>query len=167
MEVAKKIDIKLEEFFKGVPHLSDSTRTTLANIWPWFALVGGLFQLAAAKGLYDLLHIADNLDKALGSLAIYTTGSSAGPSSFDKNVIYLGIAMVVVDAVILLIAFPKLRSHEKAGWNLIFLAALVNVVYSVVQIFTFNQGFSSFLGGLIGSAIGFYLLYEVKAKFNK
>ena len=165
MEAVKNIDKNLEKSFKDLPHLPESTREGLAKIWPWLALIGGILQLLAGLALYRLANYANNLNDLVNSL--YVTTAKVGPSSFDKTVIYVGVAVLVVEAILLLMAFPKLQKRERAGWNLLFLGALINVVYSVLQIFTYDRGFGSFVGGLIGSAVGFYLLYEIKAKFSK
>jgi hypothetical protein len=76
------------------------------------------------------------------------------------------VAVLAVEAVILLLAFPKLQKRQRAGWDLLFLGALINVVYAVLQIFTYQRGVGSFIMSLIGSALGFYLLLEVKSKFS-
>ncbi len=161
MEAVKNIEKSIEKAFKDLPHLPESSREGLAKVWPWLALIGGIVQLLAAWSLYRLADWAD----ATVSLAAYYR-VDVGPSSFDKTVIYLGVAVLAVEAVILLMAYPKLKNRQRAGWDLLFLAALVNVAYSVVQIFTYDRGFGSFLFGLIGSAIGFYLLFEIKSKFT-
>lgn len=166
MKALKGIEDKLGDFFKGLPQLPDSSKEGLVNIWPWLALVAGILQLWAAWALYDLSKFASRLGDIADSLSIYYTGNSVGPSSMDKTIIYLGIVILVVDAVILLMAFPKLKVRAKSGWDLLFLASVLNLAYAVVQIFTYNRGVGSFIGSLIGSAIGFYLLFQVREKFG-
>lgn len=167
MEAVKKLESSLEKVFKDLPHLPESTRSGLASIWPWLALIGGVLQLFAAMALYRLADYASGLYDLANSLSVYYGVQNVGPTSFDKTIIYLGVAVLAVEAVILLMAFPKLQKRQKAGWNLLFLGALINVVYSVLQIFTYNRGMGSFVMSLIGSALGFYLLFEVKGKFSK
>jgi hypothetical protein len=167
MQAVKKMETSLQKSFKDLPHLPESTRTSLANIWPVLALIAGILQIWAAYSLYHLVNWADRLNDLANSLSIYVTDQAAGPTAMDKTVIYLGVAMLAVEGIIMLIAFPKLQKRQKAGWDLLFLAALLNVAYAVVQIFTFNRGFGSFIMSLIGTAIGFYLLFEVRSKFTK
>lgn len=166
MEAVKNIEKSLENIFKDLPHLPESTRKGLANIWPWLVLIGGLVQLWAALTLYRLANYTDGLYDLANSLsAIYGVGQ-VGPSGFDRTVIYLGVVVLVVEAILLLMAFPKLKNRAKQGWNLIFLVALINVAYSVLQIFTYGRGFGSFIFSLIGSAISFYLLFEIRGQFG-
>ena len=162
MGTLESLETKIAGIFKDVPQLPNSSKEGLAQVWPWLALIGGVLQLWAAWALY---HLA-NFTNRLLDIAYYNSGNTYGPSSFDKTIIYLGAIMLAVDAVILLMAFPKLQKREKGGWNLLFLAALINLAYGVVQIFTYNRGFGAFLGSLIGSAIAFYLLFQVREKFG-
>ncbi len=166
MGALAKLEDSIGKIFKDLPQLPDSTKEGLAKVWPWLALIGGVLQLFAALALWRLASWADRVTDLANSLSVYYSGYTAGPSSFDKTVIYLGVAMLVVEAVILLMAFPKLQKRERGGWNLLFLAGLINLVYGVVQIFTFERGIGSFVMSLIGSAVVFYLLFQVREKFG-
>lgn len=166
MENVHKIEKQLEGTFKDLPQLSDSTRETLANIWPWLALIGGIVQLWAAWILYALTSVASSYLDAINSLSLATTGQNIGPTGLDKTIIYLGIILLIVDAVILLMAFPLLQKRSRRGWDLLFLAALINLAYGVLQIFTYQRGFMTFVGSLIGSFIAFYLLFQIRGKFG-
>lgn len=166
MGVVQQAESSLEKVFNDLPQLPASSKEALAKVWPWLALIGGVIQLFAALALWRLVDWAERVTDAANSLSIYYTGYSAGPTGFEKMVIYIGVVVLLVDAVLLLMAFPKLQKRLKSGWDLLFLASLLNLVYAVLQIFTFQRGFGSFLGGLVGSAIGFYLLFQVKEKFT-
>lgn len=166
MSALKTIESKLEGVFKDLPPLSEPSKEILAQVWPWLALVGGVVQLFAAYALYNLANYAARIIDVANNLSVYTTGIVAAPSDFDKNVIYLGIAVLLADAVILLLAFPKLQKREKAGWDLLLLGAVLNLLYAFLQIFTYQRGFGSFIFSLLGSAVGFYLLFQVRQKFR-
>lgn len=165
MSSIKKIEDKMAASFKDLPHLPESSRKGLADIWPWLALIGGILQLVVAFGLWQLTRVVGAYTDLANSLAAYT-GQTVGLTSTDKMVIYLGIVILLADAVILLMAFPKLQQRLRAGWDLLFLAALVNLAYAVVTIFIDGRGLGSFIMSLVGSAIGFYLLFEVREKFG-
>lgn len=162
MVVLQNIENKLAGAFKDLPQLSASSKEALAKFWPWLALIAGIVQLLAALTLWRLLRLGD----VTNDITLYYSGVAAGPSAFDKTVIYLGVAMLVVDAVILLIAYPHLKRRAKQGWDLLFLGTLVYAAYSVLQIFTYQRGIGDFIFGLLGSAIGFYLLFQVREKFG-
>lgn len=152
--------------FKGAPAMPEKGKETLVKVWPWIALVVGILQLLAAWGVWELTHVANVLNNFANSLNVYGANVNTGLSAGDKLAIYLGVIVLVVDAVLLLLAFPKLKIRVKQGWDLLFAGALLNVLYAVVAIFINGRGFGSFLFSLIGSVIGFYLLFQVKGKYT-
>ena len=165
MEMLKKVEVKLEEAFKDLPALPDSSKEALAKFWPWLALIMGIVQLMAAWALWRLTRVVDVLNEVANYYTAYT-GKHLGLSATDKMVIYLGIIVLAADAVILLMAYAPLKERSKKGWDLLFLGAMLNVVYSVISIFVNGRGLMSFLSSLLGTAIGLYLLFQVKGKFN-
>src|SRR6185437_8492211 len=80
--------------------------------------------------------------------------------------LWLGLIALLVQAIIYIAAFPGLREHKKNGWNLLFYGALLNVVYGVIVLFTAYGGMSQLIWSVIGSAIGFYLLYQVRSYYG-
>ena len=166
MAVLQNTEQKLGDLFKGLPPLSKSAKESLANAWPWIALVFGVLQLLAAYWLWKLARLTTVLNDFANSLSVAYGGESVGLSSMDKTIIYLGVAILVVDAVILLMAFPHLQKRSRRGWDLLFLGSVLNVVYSVVTLFISGRGVGSFLMGLLGSAVGFYLLFQVRELYK-
>jgi hypothetical protein len=162
MELVKKAETALAGVFKGAPKMSDSAKESLVKAWPWLALIFGVLQLWAAWSLYELVRAYDRVDTVLG--AYFNTYSAYTGS--DKFFIYLSLAVLVIDAIILLVAYPKLARRQKRGWDLIFLGALLNLVYGVLNLFVAGRGFGTLLGTIIGSTIAFYLLLQVREKFN-
>ncbi len=162
MTSVKTIETKLNDLFKGLPSMPENGKEALAKAWPWIALIFGVLQLLAAWSLWRLTSYVDRLNTTL--VALYTATSPL--SAFDKMVIYAGVVALLVEGVILLMAYPHLKTRSSKGWNLLFLGSLVNVAYAVVQIFISQRGFGGFLFSLLGSAVGFYLLFQVKSKYK-
>lgn len=167
MELVNKLEKQMEGIFKDLPALPKNAKDTLVSALPWIALVFGVLQLLAALGLWRLvsatnvfIDYANDLNQSLGVSAI-------GYSSADKVVIYGGILILLVDAVILLMAFQPLGKKLKRGWDLLFLSTLINVVYAFTQIFISGRGVGSFIVSLVFSAIGFYFLYQVRELYKK
>lgn len=165
MELVHSIENKLEPMFKGAPKLSDSNRKSLGDILPWLALVFGILQLIAAFLLFG----AASVSSVLVSYVEAVTGQPV-ISAFDKMLIYGGVLLVVVDAAILLLAFPKLNRRAKSGWDLLFLGAVLNAVYGIYNVLTSlvtsRTSIMSTIISIIASAIGFWLLFEVKGQFT-
>jgi hypothetical protein len=75
---------------------------------------------------------------------------------------YLGIAVFALQVVIMAAAYPGLKSHHKSGWKMLFYSGLVSLAYAVVSSFNIAGLFWS----LIGSAIGFYILFQIKSYYT-
>lgn len=166
MVLVQKIEKSLENVFKDAPALPANAKKNLVAAWPWIALLFGVIQVAAAWALWRLLDAVQPFVNISNQLSSYYGGAKVGYSSFDKTAIYLGIAVLLVDGVILLMAFSPLQKLQKRGWDLLFLGSVLNVLYSVVAVFISGRGFGSFIMGLIGSALGFYLLFQIKDSYK-
>lgn len=166
MAVLKSAEDSLSKVFKGLPPLPAEAKESLAKAWPVIALVFGVLQLFIAWGLWDVIRRFERVSDAFSSLSLYYTGTKIGLSASDKTLIYIGILMIVVDAVILLMAYPALKARSKKGWDLLFLATLINVAYAVFSLFIRDRGVGSLISSLLGSAVSFYLLFQVREKFG-
>ena len=157
----KPVEEALLPLFKGLPSLPEGGRKVLVKIWPILALVFGILQLLAAWSLWNIGHTANELVNYANQLSIATGGGAVTP---ELGVFYyLGLAVVIVDAIILLLAVAPLSAHQKKGWDLLFLGAELNLLYGLVILFdSYYGGFGNLLSTLIGSAIGFYLLFQVR-----
>lgn len=162
MKVVTKLEKTLAGLYKDAPALPNSSRETLAALWPWLALVFGVLQLAAAWALWRLTRVVDGVLNYYASYVDVRTGLSG----YDKTVIYAGIVVLAIDAGMLLMAVAPLRARQARGWDLLFLGSLLNVLYAFVSLFIEGRGAGSFILSLLGSAVGFYLLFQVKSKFR-
>ena len=163
MEQVHKLETKLGEFFKPLPALPKDSKEALVKAWPWIALVFGVLQVAAAWGLWGLVRWSDRVVNVFSS---YYTAAGVGYSSSERMVIYLALIVLLVDGVILLMAFPELKKRSRRGWDLLFIGALLNALYSVVSIFIDARGMSSLVMGALSTAVGLYLLYQVREKYG-
>ncbi len=167
MSVIKTAENRLADVFKGMPKLSESSKESLAKVWPWIALVFGVIQLAAVWGLWNYLRDYSKAADYLNGFNLYLNGNNGLLTGSEKFVIYLALIALAVDAVLLLMAYSPLKARARRGWDLLFLASLINVVYAVISLFMRGGGASDFLFSLIGSAVGFYLLFQVREKFSR
>jgi hypothetical protein len=162
MEKIRTIENKLADLFKDLPALPKNAKKTIVEYWPYVVLVIGILQLAAAWSLWRFFDRANELVTGVNSFISAYTNTVVGFTAFDKAVIYLGIAILVVQAVLLIMAFSPLKARLRKGWDLLFLVALSQVVYAVVSAFIDGRGFGSLVFGLIGAAIGFYFLFQIR-----
>jgi hypothetical protein len=165
----EKLELTLDEFLrKKAPwQMPDNARRTLANALWWLALIFGILQLLSA---YEFWRQADKVNQAVDWANSLTSvyGTSIAPH-VDKlgPFFYLSLIVLAVDGVILLLAVTKLKEHLKSGWNLLFYSMLLNVAYGVVRVFSeYGGGFGVFVWSFITSALGGYLLFQVRERFN-
>ncbi len=162
MERVRGIENKLADLFKDLPALPKSAKKIIVEYWPYVVLVIGILQLATAWSLWRFYDNANEFVGGLGSYISAYTNEAIGFSTLDKVAIFLSIAILAAQAVVLLMAYGPLRARERRGWDLLFLVALSQVAYSVLAAFIDGRGFGSLIFGLIGAAIGFYFLFQIR-----
>ncbi|MFA6509207.1 MAG: hypothetical protein WCV62_01925 [Candidatus Peribacteraceae bacterium] len=136
--------------FAKFPHLPESARQTIANIAPWIALIFG----------------------ALGLLALLSAGAMATLFSFASVVLLangitpLVLLITVIAGIIAcaleLLAFKPLGARRKKGWNYLFYGTVLTTAATLLNM---AVGYGS-LGSLVGSLIGFWLLFEVRGLYH-
>jgi len=164
MEKLQPIEKKLEDLFKDLPHFPVSTKEMLANWLKYLVLIGGVFQLLAAWGLYTW---GRDIDKIANVVNSYSSAFGVASSVQKLSIFYwISLIILLVDAVILLMAYKGVAAKQKDGWNLVFLSSLLNLVYGLFTLFNDRGGVSSLISALIGSFVSFYLLFEVRDMFK-
>ncbi len=160
------VETKLNDLFgKKAPKLPDNGKNMLVQWMPIIALVVGLGSLWSAYNLWHWAHVASSLTDYAQVLCNSYSVSGCGGVSHYSLWLWLGVAFVAAEGVLYLLAYPGLKAHSKAGWNYLFYGALLNVLYAVVSLFTdYNSG-TTFVGSLIGSAIGFYFLFQIRGSY--
>lgn len=162
MGALQSLEDQLSGLFKDLPALPKGAKDALVQYWPYLALALGVLQLLAAWGLWNLASYTN----AWLDYASRVAGTSVGYSDAEKMVIYGGVVLLVANAVIFFMAYAPLLKKAKKGWDLLFLATIINLVYGIVQIFMTSRGIGSFIGSLVGTAIGLYLLFQIRDHYT-
>lgn len=153
----------LAKVYKGTPELSLPAKKSIISIWPWVALVFGILQLLAALSLWRAGH---NLSKALDTFnSIY--GNSASGITHLNGFYWISLIVLVIDGLILVSAFPKLRVRAKSGWNLLFYGALLDLVYGILSAFNNYGGASTLVLQFLVTAVILYFLFQIRDQFMK
>lgn len=140
MGMLGKLEDTLSEYLiKKAPALPKNIKDILVAIVPWFTLIGVILSL-------PLLLAALGLSAFVMPFAYM---------SMHQNFISLILLLVVV--VLEAMSIPGLMKRQRQGWMWLFYANLVSVVSTVLS-------FS--LSGLIGLAIGFYILFQVREYYK-
>jgi hypothetical protein len=151
-------------FTKKAPALPAGGKKVIVEWAPWLALIGGIASVWTAWVLWHWAHVANAFVDYANSLSAVYGGPTVNVQRMSVG-IWLGIAVLAAEGVLYLLAFNGLREHRKSAWNLIYLGALLNVVYGVVVMFTSYGGAGNLIGSLIGSAIGLYFLFQVRSAY--
>lgn len=163
MELIHSIEKQLEGVFKNAPKIPENGRKWFVSAFPWLALIFGVLQLWAAYTLWDAGRRTNDLVQGLNEF-----GRALGVDTGVNDLgfwYWLSLAFLVVSAVLLLAAYPGLKAQKKQGWDLLFVGVLVSFVFGILMIFVDNYyggGFGRFIGTLIGTAIGLWILYQVR-----
>jgi hypothetical protein len=145
---------QLDKFFEDLFlkkigfQLPANVKEVIVKIAPWLTIIGVVVSLPAILGLFGMGSVVTSM------AAVY--GVNIGGRY------YLGIAVLVVQLVLMAMAIPGLMKREIKGWRLIYYSALVSAVYGIVS--TLNIG--GIIWSLLGSAIGLYFIYQVKSYYK-
>ncbi|MFA5004158.1 MAG: hypothetical protein WC498_02670 [Candidatus Saccharimonadales bacterium] len=167
MASTNKLESKLDEVFAKAPKIPEGGKKWFVEYLPWLSLIGGVFTLWSAYALWHWAHAVSGLVNFANQLCTAYGGGTCGSVSRFSFWVWASIVVLAVEGVLYLLAFPGLKARKKAGWNYLYYGALVNVAYAVVSIFTDNNGFGHFIGAAIGSAIGFWLLFQIRSAYTK
>ena len=157
------LETKLNDVFgRQAPPLPENARRVIVKYAPWASIILGILSLGGALTLWRWAHVAtDLIDYSNHYMSMY--GGAPSVSSNHMSVwVWVGLLVLAVEGVLYLLAYPGLRDQTKAGWNYLYWGALLNLAYIVVGLFT-EYGFSNFIGSAIGSAFGFWLLFQVRS----
>ncbi len=174
MSAVKTLEKNMSSWFKSAPTLSKGVKKQLVEAAPWAVVVIGALQMYAAWGLWEILHRLERLNHYGSSLnRIYTQQTLSGYmlSGSDRLALYLGVVVLVVDGVIFIKSYSELKKHSRRGWELAFVALLINAAYAVLSLFFYHRliidhNFDSFLFSFVWITAGFYLLFQVRDMYT-
>lgn len=142
---------KVENVFKGLPHLPPDWRDFLVKIAPYGALIGGALSIFGGLSAFGLSRWV-----GWGS---YWRLASPGASVYF---IISGIVMVASGALMLL-AYKPLEHKQLKGWVYGFWVAVANLAVNILGAFLL---YGTNLFSFVWIAVGFYLLFEIKPSFS-
>lgn len=157
-------------FIDKAPKLSTGFKRFVTEYSPWLALLNGILALLTAIQLWRWAHVADSAVNYAKSLCTaYASDAEDCATISDSRFsfwIWFAIAVLLVEAVLFLIAFPGLRDRRRQGWLYLFYAGLLHLAYAIGSLFTEYNAIGTFLLALITSAIGFWVLFQIRDAFH-
>lgn len=170
MGAMDKLEDQLNEVFvKKAPYqLPEKAKKVIVDILPWLNLIFGILTLLSAYWLYQAATVVDKWVGWANDISQAYGGGSAVTTNHLTVMVWLGVFVLAVEGVLWIAAFPGVKDKKKTGWNLLFIALLVNIVYGFLSLFM-NVGSSTGIGGFlsyaISTAIGLYFLFQIRSEF--
>lgn len=166
MESFKGLETKLNDVFvKDAPfQLPAKAKEWIVQYLPYINLVLGVVSLWAAYGLYRWATVADKFIDYTNSLS-RAVGVPVETVERLTVGVWLGIIVLAIEGLLYVLAFAPTRDRKKSGWDLLFLALLVNVVYGVVMVFTDYGGVTALLSTLLSTIVGLYFLFQIRPAY--
>ena len=147
--------------------MPEKSRQALHTYVPIISLVLGVLTLLSVFFIWRWAHAATDLIDYARSLCQGYHSSACDDLNGSRFGfwIWFGLVFLIAQAVLYLAAYPALKAGRKHGWNLLFYGALLNIVYSVVYLFSDYGTVGNFVLSLVGSAVGLYLLFQVRSYY--
>lgn len=166
MSALKSLEKSLDDLFvKKAPALPTGGKKFLVEYLPWINLILGVIALYTAWVLWHWAHFANSLINYANTWSAAYGGPVVSANRMTIG-IWLGIAVLAVEGLLYIAAFPGTRDRKKSGWNLLLYALLLNIVYGVVVLFTDYGSVGNLIGTVIGSAIGLYFLFQIRGSYS-
>ena len=161
----KKAEDGLAGLFSKLPAMPENGKKTLVEWFPWISLVFGVLSLLAVLSFWRTAHAVDRLiDYSNAFSRAYGTGTVSNNLGLF---FYLTLAVAFVTGLLGVVAFSGLKARsKKKGWNLLFLSQLVSLGAGILGAFSDYRYGAGIIGTLLGAAIGFYLLYQVRSYYK-
>lgn len=165
-EALSDLESRLDKLFgKGAPYqMSAKAKQALADATWIIVLIIGIMQAWTALVLWGIGHTTTAVVTYSNYTSVtYGNGAIAAQPGFF---FYIAFLAVLVDAGLLLLAVPSLKDHGKHGWDLVYYALLLDVIYSFLRAFSnIGGGFGQFVVLLFFSAVAAYFLFQIRGIF--
>lgn len=146
--------------------IPENGRKAIVQWAPWISLVIGVLSLMGALSLWKFANDANEILDYANDL-----GRAYGVQTQEVNVgifVYISIAFILVQAVLMIAAFKGLQDRKKArGWDFLLYGTLASLAYTVTSLFINDyRGFGGFIFGLLGIVISLYILAQIKGYYK-
>lgn len=142
----KIAETELDKVFVGkLPALPENVKEFIVKFSPWFALISMILML-------PLILAFLGLGAAMMPFS-YLGGLQTG-FSYTFSLVFSAL-MIVIE----LIAIPGLFKRQARAWRLMFYSILLSLVQQLLRFDLF--------GVVVGGALSFYFLFQVRSKYTK
>jgi hypothetical protein len=137
-----------ELFLKKISYqLPANAREMIVKVAPWLTLIVLILTLPAIFAIFGFHSFYARIAYSIAGLGFRY---------------YLSIAVLAIQVVIMGMSIPGLIQRVKKGWQLVYYSSLISAVHSIL--FSFSPG--EVIWSLLGSAIGLYIIFQVKSYYK-
>lgn len=151
----QKVEKTLDLYFgQKAPKMSDAIAQAIVQYGPWLILLSIIISIPGYITLLSVFGMsASILPKFMQYAPVsgYMYGLGYGYAIVS---LLFGVAITILNAL----AIPHLLKKAKTGWNYIYYGSLLMVVENILLMNIF--------GLLIGGAISFYILFQIKRYYS-
>ena len=163
METVHSLEKTIGAWYKDVPHLPKGLTTWLVNNAWWIVVIGvvlSVFSLfVVIPSVLFVLGLSTGVSGMLGYALV-----NADLGAANWIIMFIGIVSLIIVTILEAMAINPLKSKLKKGWELLFVATLVNFAFSILQGLVAVDIVGIFFTAL-WSAVGIYVLFEVRSGF--
>lgn len=138
----------LDDSYAKLPALPKGASDFIVNIAPWLSLIFGVLSILVGVSAFGFLAVLSPFAAVSGAGAYAITG-------------LLSSVVLLVEGVIMVVAFPSLKNRAMKGWNLLFWSLVLSVVSSVLSLNVYGV-----VQSVVGALIGYYFLYQMKSYYR-
>ncbi len=148
MKLLEQLEDSIASISDKLPSLPEGFSQGIAN-WAWLlSAIAGAASILTAWNLWSI-YAACTVGLCPSTLGVFP---------------YLSIAAALICGVLYLVAIRPLKMLAKRGWDLIFIATLVNLGAAIIFILAGSGG--SLISALVTVAIVWFILFEIRPKFQ-
>lgn len=164
MSKIARIEETLDAFFrKNAPAIAASSKGFIVKYIPYASLILGMLSFLTFWSLWEWMRAANKLvDFANEAAAKYGTPAA----EHVHGMAWVGLFLLLVQAIFFLRAYAPLRSRQKDGWNFFFYAVLIDTLYSVLVVFTDYTGLLSMLWSIVWNSLVLYFLFQIRSHYS-
>lgn len=146
-DTLKTAEVEIEKIVlsKNIPGLPENVKEIIVKLSPWLTLISMIMLLPLILAAFGL--------SAIGLPFSYLGGIRMG---FGYTI---GLVFTFGVIALQLMAIPGLFKRQEKAWRLVFYSIILSLVQ---QLFRFD-----IVGLVVGGAISFYFLFQVKSKYAK
>lgn len=142
---------QIGSWFKDLPHLPPAITNFLVTVAPWGVGLGGFLSFVGS-----INHLGYGL--GIGMISSLNFYAGISPVYF-----FLLATIQFLLAILAFAAFSYLRERKLTGWIYLFWSNVLSLIEYLLALI-FVEG--SILAFLLSTAIGFYVLFEIKPSYE-